>query len=132
MKKLLKKTMAVGLSLALFGAVSASAVSLYDQNVSTGTVKLGLLNKSGSSSAIAETDFVQKNGYQSLRSYVYLSAKNSSGVVLNNTQGYGRGNGTDARPDVSTCSLTQAGTYRWMSTHRSEGISDYAYLTLTN
>lgn len=132
MKKMILKIAALAIGATTLFSAMAFAASGYDYYVGTGTVTLGTLDKTGTNSVRGETYFVPLNGYLSYRSYVYISAKNSSGVVLINDQEYGVGYGTINNPDRARLDLSQSGTYRWVSTHRSEKTSNYMGLELYN
>lgn len=132
MSKIKRKIAILGVSVALLSSTIAFAASTYNYYCGTGVVTYASLNKAGSSSAIGETDFVPLNGYLSYRSYVYVQAENNSGIILSKGQSYGQGYGISNKPDIAKYTHTQSGTYRWMSTHRSEKTSNYTPLVIYN
>lgn len=132
MKNMVKKAMAIGVSLVILSSIATYAASIINYSVSTGLIVSGILNKVSSISAKGETNFVPYYGYEKYKSYVYVSARDSSGTTLNATQGYGQGYGTIASPDNAYTTTTQSGASTWMSTHRSNNISDYGYNLIKN
>lgn len=132
MNKIISKIAALAIGTTVLFSTVAFAASGYNYYVGTGTVTLGTLNKAGTNAALGETYFVPLSGYNSLRAYVYISAKDKNGVVLKNTEAYGSGYGTVYDNDYVSKTLSQSGTHKWVSTHRSELTSNYLGLELYN
>lgn len=130
----MRKKIIIGLCLSatILTSVTAFAVSGNNKTIDTGKVSYYSLNKDGSTAARATTEFIPFNGYQHLRAYTFIESVNGNGTRLNSTQNYGSSGGTASKPATSAVRLTQAGTSKWGSTHRSEKTSQYASLALWN
>lgn len=132
MNKFFKKVTTVALGAALLTSGAAFAASGSNTFVGNGTVIYGALNKYNSTSAIGETKFVPLSGQNSIRSYVYIQARNTSNTIINKTEAYGKGYGTTSSPDNVSKVLTQPGTSKWDSTHRGEKTTQYLGLQISN